>query len=385
MTRTKLMIPGPVDISDTVREAMAVPSMPHYGPAWIRLYDEVLAMAKQVFGTRHDLYILSGPGTMALEAAMSSALEPGDSVLIPINGFFGDRTLSVAEGCALEPVVVQAALGDPITPEMVADALDAHPQVQALAIVHHETSTGVLNPLEGIAAAARARDVPVIVDAVSSLGGVPLPVDAWGIDFCVSVANKTLETPPALALLSISPRGWEMIEARTARRGWYLDLRTWRWYAENWGDWHPSPVTMPTSNLYALHHSLSALLEEGIERRYAAYAAAARAARQGLRALGFPMFVESEQYASPLTTAFRMRADVAAADIAQHLLDDAGVMISGGIGELRGKILRVGHIGQARTRDYVVAFLLGMENALRAAGVDVPVGQSLVALEGLEN
>lgn len=377
MTRTKLMIPGPVDISDTVREAMAVPSMPHYGPAWIRLYGEVQEMTKRVFGTRHDLYVMAGPGTMALEAAMASALEPGDPVLIPTNGFFGDRIIKVAEGCALEPVVVRAALGDPITPEMVAVALDAHPQVKALAVVHHETSTGVLNPLEGIAAAARARDVPVIVDAVSSLGGVPLPVDDWGIDFCVSVANKTLETPPALALLSISPRGWGMIERRAAPRGWYLDLKTWRWYAENWGDWHPSPVTMPTSNLYALHHSLSALLDEGIEQRYAAYAAAAGAVRQGLRALGFPMFVESDAYASPLTTAFCMPAGVEADALKQHLLDDAGVMISGGIGELRGKILRVGHIGQARKRGYVVAFLLGMEQSLRAEGVDVALGQSL--------
>lgn len=384
MTRAKLMIPGPVDVSEAVRQAMAVPSMPHYGPEWMQLYGEVQEMAKQVFGTRHDLYMLAGPGTMALEAALSSALEPGEQLMMLTNGFFGDRLITVAEACALAPVVVRAELGEPLTPELTAAALDAQPQVKALVVVHHETSTGVLNPLEGIAAVTRERDIPIIVDAVSSLGGVPLPVDDWGIDFCVTVANKTLETPPALALLSLSPRGAEMITRRQSPRGWYLDLKTWRWYAENWGDWHPTPVTMPTSNLYALHHSLSALLTEGIERRYAAYAAAARATRQGLRALGFPMFVESEQYASPLTTAFRMPAGLNADALKQRLLDDAGVMISGGIGALRGQILRVGHIGQARKRDYVVAFLLGLENALRAEGVAVSPGQSLLALERLE-
>ncbi|MFP4344118.1 MAG: pyridoxal-phosphate-dependent aminotransferase family protein [Anaerolineales bacterium] len=379
MPQRKLMIPGPVDITDEVREAMAIPTMPHYGQEWIVLQGETREMAKQVFGTRHDLYILAGPGTMALEAALGSALEPGESVLVPNNGFFAARLIHILKGLNLVPVEVKAPMGQPVLAAEVAATLEAHPEVRVLALVHHETSTGVLNPLEEIAEVARDHELLTVVDAVSSLGGVPLPVDEWGIDFCVSVANKALETPPGLALLSISPRAWEQIEAREAPRGWYLDLKTWRWYEENWGDWHPSPVTMPTSNLYALHESLITLLEEGVERRYAEYRRAAQAVRRGLEALGFAMLTE-DTYASPLTTAFLMCPGVEAEGLKCWLCDEEQIMISGGIGDLKGKILRVGHIGLARRKDYVIAFLLGVEDYLRSLGREVQRGAGLVAL-----
>lgn len=379
MPQRKLMIPGPVDITDEVREAMAIPMMPHYGQAWIVLHGETREMAKQIFGTQHDLYLLAGPGTMALEAALGSALEPGASVLVPNNGFFAARLVSLLKGLDLVPVGVVAPMGEPVLASEVAEKLEAHPEVQAVALVHHETSTGVLNPLEEIVEVARDRGLLTVVDAVSSLGGVPLPVDEWGIDFCVSVANKALETPPGLALLSVSPEGWERITARKAARGWYLDLKTWRWYEENWGDWHPTPVTMPTSNLYALHESLMALLEEGVEQRYAEYRRAAQAVRRGLEALGFEMLTV-DAYASPLTTAFRMRPGVEAEGLKSWLCDEEQIMISGGIGALKGKILRVGHIGLARQKDYVVAFLLGVEDYLRSQGLEVRRGESLIAL-----
>ncbi len=383
MSRTKLLIPGPVDFGETVRMAMASPSRPHYGRDWIRLYTETQEMLKRLFQTKSDILIMAGPGTMALEAAMASATEPGETIIIPDNGFFARRLVTVAEGLQLKTVVPQVEEGKPITAEVVREAIEAHPEAKALAIVHHETSTTVLNPLETITPLAKEAGLITIVDAVSSMGGVPLPVDAWGIDFCVTVANKALEIPPALAILSVSPDGWKAIEARQAARGWYLDLKTWKWYAENWGNWHPTPVTMPTSNMVALHTSLMQLLDEGVERRYAAYAAAAHAVRAGLEALGFPPFVE-EAYASPLTTAFLMRPGVDADELQRELKEQSGVMISGGIAELHGKILRVGHIGLARKRDYVVAFLLGVEDFLRRHGEDVPYGASLVALEGLE-
>lgn len=374
----KLLTPGPVDIPDEVREAMATPSLLHYGPDWMKLYHETQSMLKTVFGTQNDLYIMAGPGTMALEAIVGSALEPGETVLIPDNGFFAERLGNVAQGLGLKVLSVKVPWGQPVLPDEVAAALDAHPEVKAMLVVHHETSTTVLNPLEAIARVGREHGVLVIVDAVSSLGGVPLPVDAWGIDGCVTVANKALETPPALALLSLSPRLQEAIERRQAPRGWYLDLKTWRWYAENWGTWHPTPVTMPTSNVYALHHSLELLMAEGLETRYAAYRRAAQAVRQGLIALGFPPFVE-EAWASPLTTAFRMREGVEADEL-QAYLRRQGIVISGGLADLHGVILRVGHIGLARQRDYITAFLLGVEAFLREKGIAVPEGSSLVGL-----
>ncbi len=384
MTQVKLMVPGPVDITEEVREAMAVPAMPHYGPDWLALWHETRAMAQQVFQTCHDLYLLAGPGTMALEAAMASALEPGDTVLMPCNGFFAERLVTVARGQGLVPIVIDALAGDPLLPGAVEAALQAHPEIKAVVLVHHETATCVLNPLQEIAEVVRTYNKLFIVDAVSSIGGVPVLVDDWGIDFCVSVANKALETPPGLALISISPQGWEAVDARQAPRGWYMDLKTWRWYAENWGDWHPTPVTMPVSNIYALHHSLQSMMDQGLAQRYAAYQAAARAVRRGLEALGFPLLVKDDVYASPLTTAFYMRPGVDPAALQTALVEDAKVKVSVGIGALHDEILRVGHLGLARKRDYVIAFLLGVEDYLRGQGIAVPVGQSLVALEGLE-
>ncbi len=385
MMQTKLMIPGPVDITEEVRTSMSVASMPHYGRDWLRLFGETQEMLKQVFGTRHDIYLMGGPGTMALEAAMSSALEPGDKILVAINGFFGERLLAVAESAGLNPLVVQADLGKPVLPQAVAAALREHPDAKALVVVHHETATGVLNPVREIVEVGHAEGILTIVDAVSSLGGVPLPVDAWDVDLCVSVANKALGTPPGLSLISISPQAWEAISQRKASRGWYLDLKTWRWYAENWGDWHPTPATMPTSNLYALNRSLERLLACGLEVRYQAYQAAACAVRAGLVALGFSLFVEEATYASPLATAFEMREGVDAEALKPWLVEHAGIVISGGIGELRGRILRVGHMGLARKRDYVVAFLLAVEDYLRIElGLALPAGQSLAMLDDLE-
>ncbi len=377
----KLLTPGPVDVPETVREAMGTPSLLHYGPAWMELYNDTRRMLQQVFGTEHDIYMMAGPGTMGLEAVMGSALEPGDTILIPNNGFFAERLGKVAEGLALRIVYVNAPWGEPVLAETVAEALERYPEVKAVVVVHHETSTTVLNPLAEIARVARDHGALVIVDAVSSLGGVPLPVDAWGIDACVTVANKALETPPALALLSLSPRLWEAVERRQAPRGWYLDLKTWRWYAENWGSWHPTPVTMPTSNVFALHRSLQALMAEGLETRYAAYRRAAQAVRRGLQTLGFAPFV-AEPWACPLTTAFRMR-DGADADELQAFLRARGVVISGGLADLHGLILRVGHIGLARQRDYITDFLLGVEAYLRSKGIAVLDGISLEALEAL--
>ena len=383
MSRTKLLIPGPVDIGEEVRLAMASPGRPHYGREWIQLYTETQEMLKRLFRTQNDILIMAGPGTMALEASIASVTEPGETIIIPNNGFFAKRLITVAEGLQLKIVSPLVEEGKPITGEVVREAIEAHPEAKALAVVHHETSTTVLNPLEEITPQAKKAGLLTIVDAVSSMGGLDLPVDELGIDFCVTVANKALEVPPALAIVSVSEDGWKAIQARETPRGWYLDLKTWRWYAENWGNWHPTPVTMPTSNLVALHTSLMQLLDEGVEKRYAAYAAAAHAVRAGLEALGFPPFVE-EAYASPLTTAFLMRPGVDADELQRELKEHSGVMISGGIADLHGKILRVGHIGLARKRDYVVAFLLGVEDFLRRHGEAIPYGASLVALDGLE-
>jgi len=378
MTRYKLMIPGPVDVEDEVLAAMARPVIPHYGPDWLNVYNDVLSMLKQVFQTKNDILLIPGPGSAALDAAMGSMMALGDLVCIPVNGFFGQRLVHIAQANGLNVLQVDFAPGQPITPDALRrrlleqrerEAQDPNaPRLRALAVVHHETSTGVLNPLQDIIALAREFDLPAVVDAVSSLGGVPLPVDEWGIDVCVTVANKCLATPPGIAILSVSPRVWEMIaQNENHTRGWYLNLNTWRYYMDNWA-WHPYPTTLPTNNLVALQTSLRLILAEGLESYYTRYVETASFVRRGLRELGFEMFV-ADEWACPVISAMRTRPDVPADELQVFLRKKHGILISGGLDELHGVILRVGHMGKAISEEYSRAFLAGVKDFLRSRGL----------------
>jgi alanine-glyoxylate transaminase/serine-glyoxylate transaminase/serine-pyruvate transaminase len=381
MQHTKLMIPGPVDVDESVLSAMGQPVIPPYGEAWLEIYHEILTHLQQLFGTHNDVCLIAGPGSAAIDAAFGSVLRTGEKVLVPTNGFFGDRLGQIAAAYGLHVIQPTFPLGRPIDPDALRPVLRSEPAIQALAVVHHETSTAVLNPLPEITAVAHEAGVLTIVDAVASLGGVPLPVDEWGIDICVSVINKCLACPPGLAPTSVSERAWQVMDQKAGRaHGWYLNLRTWKDYSINWADWHPHPTTMPVNNVLALQTALRAILADGPAATYARHAWAANAVRQGLRALGFEMFVPDE-YACPLTTAVRALPDIGVSRLQRFLLKERGIMVSGGIAELRGQIFRVGHMGQAASRDYVLAFLFAVEEFLRAAGRAVPVGASLVGIE----
>jgi alanine-glyoxylate transaminase/serine-glyoxylate transaminase/serine-pyruvate transaminase len=370
--RAMLMIPGPVDVEDDVLAAMAEPVRPHYGDEWLTIYYEVIEHLKLIFGTENDLFLMPGPGSAAIDAALGSLMRTGDKVLVAQNGFFGDRLATMARAFGLDVRHVTAPMGQPIEPAAVRRALAAGPGIEAVAVVHLETSTAVLNPLQGIAAAARDFEVPVIVDAVSSLGGVPLPVDEWGIDICISVANKCLACPAGLAPLSISQRAWDQMEHKGERaHGWYLNLETWKEFAQNWASWHPYPTTQPTNVVYALLIRLRSIMQEGLEAHFQSHADAAQSVRSGLRRLGFEMFTP-EAYTSPLITAVRGLPGMDVEDLRRYLLEEWRVMVSGGLNELRGKLFRVGHIGKASSQEYVDQFLAGVEAYLRLQGYDVP-------------
>jgi alanine-glyoxylate transaminase/serine-glyoxylate transaminase/serine-pyruvate transaminase len=381
MTHTKLMIPGPVDVDDAVLSAMGEPVIPHYGQAWLKIYHEILDNLKHLFQTQNDICLIAGPGSAALDAAFGSLLCAGEKVLVPTNGFFGDRLGQIAAAYGLEVTQPAFPLGCPIEPSALRHVLQSEPEIQALAVVHHETSTGLLNPLKEILAVAHEAGVITLVDAVASLGGVSLPVDDWDVDVCVTVSNKCLGCPPGLAPTSVSPRAWHVMEEKASRaHGWYLNLHTWKDYSQRWASWHPHPTTMPTSVVLAMQASLRAIQAEGAQALYARHAWAARAVRSGLQALGFEMFV-GDEFASPLTTAVRALPDIPASRLQRFLLHERGIMISGGIEELSGQIFRVGHMGKAASRDYVLPFLFAVEEFLRSQGRTVPVGASLVGLE----
>jgi len=370
----KLMIPGPVDAEDEVLAAMAEPTLPHYGPRWLAIYEQTIECLQQIFATRNDMILMVGPGTAGLDAALGSLAQTGDKVLVPHNGFFGQRLGTVARCYGLDVQTVEATPGRPLDPDAIRARLSAEPGIQAVAVVHLETSTGVLNPLPEIAAVVRDFEVPLIVDAVSSLGGMPLPVDDWGIDVCVTVINKCLGCPAGLAPLSVSDRAWAQMDRKWDRaHGWYLNLRIWKEYASSWGSWHPYPATLPTNLIVALLASLRRILAGGLEAHYERHVRASRTVREGLKRLGFELFTP-EAHASPLITAACGLPGMDVEDLRRYLLEERRIMVSGGLEDLHGQIFRIGHIGKAASDEYSQAFLQGVMAYLQLQGYDVPPG-----------
>ncbi len=339
-----LFIPGPASAEPSVIEALAQPIRAHYGPDFVARYNRVRQRLKQVFGTANDLFLIVGPGTAALDAAFASALADGARVLVPSNGWFGDRLAEMCRAHRADVELMEFEIGTAIDAGAVTRRLRQAPPA-AVAWVHHETSTGVLNPVAPIARAAREVGALSIIDAVSSLGGTPLKVDDWCVDLCVSVSNKGLASVPGLAAITVSEAAWRAIDANPHTRCWYLDLRTWRRYDERWAGWHPYPTTVPSNLLDAFDASLEAILQEGLERRIERTARAAARVRAGLRAMGFTMFVDDD-VASPVTTSVRGLPELPPAELIARLRERYGVYISGGLDDLAGKIFRIGHMGR---------------------------------------
>lgn len=374
-----LFIPGPAGISPGVREAAAGPVEPHYGADFVAAYNHCIELLQRVFQTEHELFLIVGPGTAALDAALGSTLPEESRVLVPANGWFAERLGEMVAASGARVDFMEFPVGGALDVDAIVSRIGSGGRYDAVAWVHHETSTGVLNPVEPIAAAAREQGALSLVDAIASLGGADLPVDRWGVDLCVSVSNKCLAAPPGIAPLSVSPAAWQAVESCRAHRGWYQDLRNWRWYRENWADWHPYPTTVPTGVIRSLVVAAEEILEEGLDRHLERTADAARATRAGLRNLGFEMFCDDD-IASPVTTSVRAHPELPTTELLAYLRDAHGIFVSGGIGELRGKIFRVGHMGTSVLRDSVEMLLNAIEEALRLKGVDVEEG---VALDGI--
>jgi alanine-glyoxylate transaminase/serine-glyoxylate transaminase/serine-pyruvate transaminase len=354
------MIPGPVEMDDDLMAVMGRQTAAHYGPGWVNLYRETVDLMQQAFVTTEaEVLFLFSSGTGGLEAAIGSLFARGERVLIVNNGFFGQRLANITQALGIGVVMVTAVWGQPINPQAVRDALNKNPDVQGILVVHHETSTGVLNPIQELGAVAREFDVSFVVDAIASLGGDRLLMDEWGIDICITATNKCLAGPVGLSPIAIHPRAWAVMDgkARTAA-GWYLNLKTWRKYVREWGDWHPSPVTMSSQSMTALNLALTKLLAEGMAQRWACFAETAAHFRQAMKERGFRPFVEGEHVSSVITAVNRL-PDMDITHFIQYLAEHHHIQISGGLGELHKQVFRVGHMGKAR--DNMGAFLQGVD------------------------
>ncbi len=347
----KLMIPGPVEVDPKVLEALSGPVEPHYGDAWVKKYACVIEMLQQVFNTRYDVFLMVGSGTCAIDACMGSSLMAGEKILIGNNGFFGDRLVAIAQNNGLDVIEVKAEWGETLDPQAIKQALREHADIKAVAVVHSETSTTIINPIEEIGAILKPLETVFIVDAVSSLGGLPFDLENWGVDLCASATQKCLGCVPGLAPVAISPKAWQMIDRPGSKaHSWYTNLQNWRKYAKEWGDWHPTPVTMPVNTVNALMVALQQLMEEGIENHMIRFQNFALQLRAGLREAGMLPFTPDE-ILNPVLTAARPPEGVESCQVVKYLLDTHGIQISGGLGDLKNKIFRVGHMSPVLTSE----------------------------------
>src|SRR5205807_2730316 len=329
----------------------------HYGDEWTQLYEHAVAGMRQVFRTEGEVHLLFGSGMAGVEMCIASVLGPGDEVLVAANGLFGDRMAEVATANGLRVHIVRPELAEPVTAAMMREALAAHPGVRAVCIVHHETSVGILNEVEGICRAAREHGALAIVDGISSIAGVPFEMDAWGADLCVTVANKCIGGAIGVAPVAAGPRALAALDdGRPKAAGWYLNLATWRRFTELWSGWHPHPTTMPTNVVEAFDVALTGLLEEGVEQRWTRLARARDRVREGLEEMGFGM-LSPIATASSVTTAVYGLPGMDVADYMAWLLREHRIRIGGGLGELSGRIFRIGHMGRAAEPDAIDRYL----------------------------
>jgi alanine-glyoxylate transaminase/serine-glyoxylate transaminase/serine-pyruvate transaminase len=376
----KLYTPGPGDVDEDVLASLATPVIRHYGPEWMEIYHETQRLLQTVFKTENQIFFVPGAASSLMDMAIGSLLASGEKLIVGDNGFFGERLALIARGYGLETITLNAPLGEPLDPQDLRKLLKAHPDAKAVALVHHETGTTVMNPLRELAMLSSEAGKAVIVDAVSSMGGTDVRVDEWGIDVCVTTPNKCLEAVPGIGFISVSPRAWKLVDSHAqTNHGWYLNLKTWRQYATEWGSWHPTPVTLPTNIILAVRTSLLKIVEMGLETHFEKYRSARNAVRVGLRSLGYEMFVKDE-FASPIVTGVFCRPEFGFSELNNWLVEQHSIAIAGGLGELSGKIFRVGHLGKANTREYLVDFLFAMEDFLRQKGIPVGVGSSLGGL-----
>lgn len=318
----------------------------HRGPEFATLFEEVSAGLKYVFQTRHDVLILTSSGTGGLEAALVNVLSPGERILAVINGFFGERWFEMARAFGLEAVPLCFPPGSGADPEEIRKALKAYP-CKAVLITHNETSTGVTNDLKAITEAVHSVEEPplILVDAVSSLGAIDLRPDEWGCDVVVTASQKALMAPPGLSLISVSPKAWEATEKASLPR-FYWDFRKFREYASH----HQTPFTPALSVLFGLRESLKLIQEEGLERVFARHQSIAEFTRQGIKSLGLSLFPD-ERWASNTVTAVQVPEGLKAEEIIRRLREEHAVLVAGGQGELKGKILRIAHIGRVSRKE----------------------------------
>ncbi len=372
-----LLGPGPSDVHPRVLRAMATPLTGYLDPAYLQVMDELADLLRYVFRTDNQhTFAVTGTGSAAMEMAFANLVEPGETVLVPGNGYFGARMGAMAARHGGEVVTVDAPWGTPLEPDDVAAAFAAHDPT-VFGFVHGETSTGVRQPdVAELVAVAHDHDAYVVADAVASLGGVEFRTDDWGLDVAYSGAQKCLSAPPGASPITFAERAVEKVRARDAPvRSWYLDLLD---VYEYWGDDPSYHHTGPVANTYALREACRLVAEEGLEAVWARHRRVAGAIRAGVEAMGLGLAAE-DRYWLPTLNAVRVPDGVDDAVVTARLLDEHGVEIVGGLGDLAGEVFRVGCMGHSARPGKALAFLGAFGAVLADEGADVDAEAGVAA------
>ncbi len=365
--RRLLLGPGPSPVDERILRAMAHTTVGHLDPQFLELMDDVAVRLREVFGTRNTMtFPVSGTGSAGMEAAMANLIEPGDTVIVGINGVFGTRLAEMGRRMGARVVVVEAPWGRIIPPERVLEVVEEHPAARLVALVHAETSTGVRQPLEEVGEALRERETLFLVDAVTSLGGIPVEVDRVGIDVCYAGTQKCLGVPPGLAPITFSEAAMERIRSRTTPcQSWYLDVNLIAGYLGSERRYHH---TAPINMVYGLHEGLRIIAEEGLEARYARHREVGERLQEELLARGFTLFAE-EGFRLPQLTAAALPPGIEEGPLRRRLLEEFGIEVGGGLGPAKGRIWRIGLMGSGATHESVDRFLEAVDRLMRRGAV----------------
>jgi alanine-glyoxylate transaminase/serine-glyoxylate transaminase/serine-pyruvate transaminase len=375
-----LLGPGPSDVHPRVLEAMSRPTIGHLDPRFVAMMDEVKELLQYAFRTRNALTLpVSAPGSAGMEACFTNLVEPGETVIVCQNGVFGGRMKENVERCGGTAVIVQDDWGTAVDPAKVEAALAGHPEAKIVAFVHAETSTGAQSDAQRIAALAHARGALVIADTVTSLGGTPVEVDAWGLDAVYSGTQKCLSCAPGLSPVTFGERAVHKIRnRRTKVQSWFLDLNLIMGY---WGSGQRRAYhhTAPVNALYGLHEALLILHEEGIENAWARHRRHHVALRAGLEAMGLRLVV-AEPDRLPQLNAVAIPDGVDDAAVRTRLLDELDLEIGAGLGDLAGRIWRIGLMGRSSRPQNILYCLAALEAVLGGTGT-VRTGVAVAAAE----
>jgi len=371
-----LMGPGPSDVEASVLAALAAPTVGHLDGVFLKVMDELQQMLRAVFRTQNRLTLaVSGTGSAGMETCVANLIEPGDTMLVCVNGVFGGRMADVAARCGAQVVKLERPFGDIFTPEEIEAALKEH-RPKALGIVQAETSTGAHQAMPDIARLAREHETLVVMDCVTSLAGMPVEIDEWGIDAAYSGTQKCLSCPPGLSPVTFSDRAVAALDARQKKvQSWYLDLQMVKDY---WGSNRAYHHTAPINMNYALHEALRLTLIEGLEVRWARHQHHHRALAAGLEALGLGYAVPAT-HRLPMLNAVKIPDGIDDATIRRQLLEKFGLEIGGGLGPMKGKVWRIGLMGATCTATNVLICLAALEQVLLANGLKVPAGAGVAA------